>query len=126
MLTALSFGFWLSALNVRYRDVNYLTPFLIQIWMYLTPVIYSATLIPERYRFLLALNPMTAVVEGFRWCLLGPNLSEAQAPGLVLLVSILITIVVLISERSISAGPSAPLPILSDHDSYSDVSIYQS
>ena len=71
MVTALGFGFWLSALNVRYRDINYLVPFLIQIWLYLTPVIYSVTLIPEQYRFLLALNPMTAVVEGFRACLLG-------------------------------------------------------
>ena len=59
MVTALGFGLWLSALNVRYRDVNYLVPFLAQIWMYLTPMIYGSTLIPERFRFLLALNPMT-------------------------------------------------------------------
>jgi hypothetical protein len=71
MATALGFGLWLAALNVRYRDVNYLVPFLVQIWMYLTPVIYSVTLIPEQYRWLLALNPMTGVVEGFRWALLG-------------------------------------------------------
>ncbi|NLE77046.1 MAG: ABC transporter permease [Chloroflexi bacterium] len=72
-LTALAFGLWLSALNVRYRDVNYLVPFLVQMWMYATPVIYSTDLIPPRYRFLLGLNPMTSVVEGFRWALLGPD-----------------------------------------------------
>jgi len=97
MLTALGFGFWLSALNVRYRDINYLVPYLIQIWMYLTPVIYSVTLIPEQYRFLLALNPMTAVVEGFRWALLGPYLASTQAPGSILFFSFLITLFVLIS-----------------------------
>ena len=97
LLTALGFGFWLSALNVRYRDINYLVPYLIQIWMYLTPVIYSVSLIPEQYRFLLALNPMTAVVEGFRWALLGPYLSSAQAPGSILFFSFLITLFVLIS-----------------------------
>ena len=97
MLTALGFGFWLSALNVRYRDVNYLVPFIVQIWMYLTPVIYGASLIPEQYRFLLAFNPMTAVVEGFRWALLSPYLESAQAPGGILLFSFLISILVLIS-----------------------------
>lgn len=97
MLTALGFGFWLSALNVRYRDINYLVPYIIQIWMYLTPVIYGVTLIPEQYRFLLAFNPMTAVVEGFRWALLGPSLESAQAPGIILLFSFLISLVVLIS-----------------------------
>jgi lipopolysaccharide transport system permease protein len=97
MLTALGFGFWLSALNVRYRDINYLVPYLIQIWMYLTPVIYSVTLIPEQYRFLLALNPMTAVVGGFRWALLGTYLADAQAPVDVLFFSFLISLVVLVS-----------------------------
>jgi lipopolysaccharide transport system permease protein len=97
MITALGFGLWLSALNVRYRDINYLVPFMIQIWMYLTPVIYGVELIPEPYRFLLALNPMTAVVEGFRWALLSPHLGGAQAPGWVLLISFLISISVLIS-----------------------------
>ena len=66
MATALGFSLWLAALNVRYRDINYLIPFLIQIWMYLTPVIYGSTLIPKRFRFSLGLNPMTCVVEGFR------------------------------------------------------------
>ena len=97
MLTALGFGLWLSALNVRYRDVGYLVPFLIQIWMYATPVIYGSALIPERFRFLLALNPMTTVVEGFRWALLG-DASTAATPSIgLLLLSIGLVFVVLIS-----------------------------
>jgi lipopolysaccharide transport system permease protein len=97
MLTALGFGFWLSALNVRYRDINYLVPYLIQIWMYLTPVIYSVTLIPEQYQFLMALNPMTAVVGGFRWALLGSYLADAQAPVDVIIFSFLLSLLVLIT-----------------------------
>jgi lipopolysaccharide transport system permease protein len=97
LLTALGFGLWLAALNVRFRDINVLTPFIIQMWMYITPVIYSTSLIPERFRFLLVLNPMTAVVEGFRWALLGSNLNEFQALGPVTLVSVLITLIVLVT-----------------------------
>lgn len=96
MATALGFGLWLGALNVRYRDVNYLVPFLVQIWMYGTPVIYSVTLIPERYRWLLALNPMTGVVEGFRWALLG-GVMDADPPGALFAVSVVITLIVLVS-----------------------------
>lgn len=95
--TALGFGLWLAALNVRFRDVNYLMPFLVQIWMYVTPVIYSVTLIPEQYRWLLALNPMTGVVEGFRWALLGGVMTETQPPGPLFAVSVLITLVVLVT-----------------------------
>jgi len=97
MGTALGFGLWLSALNVRYRDINHLVPFIIQIWMYITPVIYPVTIIPEQFRFILALNPMTGVVEGFRWALLGEQLTDAQPPGTLFLVSILITLIVLVS-----------------------------
>lgn len=96
MATALGFGLWLAALNVRFRDVNYLTPFLVQIWMYLTPVIYSVTLIPEQYRWLLALNPMTGVVEGFRWALLG-GVMQAEPPGALFAVSVGISLVVLVT-----------------------------
>jgi lipopolysaccharide transport system permease protein len=96
LATALGFGLWLAALNVRYRDVNYLVPFLVQIWMYLTPVIYSVTLIPERFRWLLALNPMTGVVGGFRWALLG-GVMETEPPGVLFGVSVMITLVVLVS-----------------------------
>ncbi len=70
-LTALGFSLWLSALNVRYRDVGHLVPFFVQIWMYATPVVYGTDLIPDRFRPLLALNPMTTVTEGFRWALVG-------------------------------------------------------
>jgi len=95
LVTALGFGLWLSALNVKYRDVGYLVPFLIQIWMYLTPVVYGSALIPERYRFLLSLNPMTGVVEGFRWALLGGELeSYLSAPLLALSVGIALVVLV--------------------------------
>jgi lipopolysaccharide transport system permease protein len=97
LLTALAFGLWLSALNVRYRDVNYLMPFLLQIWMYLTPVIYGSTLIPEPFRFLLGLNPMTGVVEGFRWALLGGHLADAHPPDVLFAISIAVTLLALIS-----------------------------
>ena len=97
VLTALGFGLWLSALNVRYRDVNYLVPFLIQIWMYLTPVIYDVSLIPERFRWLLALNPMTGVVVGFRWALFGAEMNDPNIPTELFTVTILITLLVLIT-----------------------------
>jgi len=97
LLTALGFGLWLAALNVRYRDVTYLVPFLVQVWMYVTPVLYGTTLIPERFRFLLALNPMTGVVEGFRWALLSRHLADPTPPGPMFAVSIAVTLVVLVS-----------------------------
>lgn len=97
MLTALGFGLWLAALNVRYRDVGYLVPFLIQVWMYATPVIYGSALIPERFRFLLALNPMTVVVEGFRWSLLGQAAPASQASIWILILSLIMVAVVLIT-----------------------------
>jgi lipopolysaccharide transport system permease protein len=96
ILTALGFGLWLAALNVRYRDVNYITPFLVQVWMYATPVIYGTDLIPERYRFLLWLNPMTGVVEGFRWSLLGARTLEYPLFGPLFFVSVAITLLVLL------------------------------
>lgn len=96
MATALGFGLWLAALNVRYRDVNYLVPFLVQTWMYLTPVVYSVGLIPERFRWLLALNPMTGVVSGFRWALLG-GVTEAEPPGVLFGASVGVALMVLAS-----------------------------
>jgi lipopolysaccharide transport system permease protein len=71
LATALAVGIWLSALNVQYRDVRYVVPFLTLFWQYATPVAYAGTLIPEKWRLLYGLNPMTGVVEGFRWALLG-------------------------------------------------------
>jgi lipopolysaccharide transport system permease protein len=97
IVTALAFGLWLSALNVRYRDINYLIPFMLQIWLYLTPVVYGSSLIPEQYRFLLALNPMTAVVEGFRWAIIGPQSTDPAFPIPLYVVSIAITLIVLVS-----------------------------
>src|SRR5262245_31948648 len=70
MITALAAGLWLSALNVKYRDVGHTLPFLIQIWMYASPVAYSVALIPEKWRLVYGLNPMAGAIEGFRWALL--------------------------------------------------------
>src|SRR5262245_10138581 len=70
MIAALAAGLWLSALNVKYRDVGHTLPFLIQIWLYASPVAYSVTLIPEKWRLVYGLNPMAGAIEGFRWALL--------------------------------------------------------
>ena len=96
LCTAVGVGLWLAALNVRIRDVKYVNTFMIQVWMYATPVIYSSTLLPERYRFLLSLNPMTGVVEGFRWALLGTHLNT-DISGYSFLVPIVLSVVTLIS-----------------------------
>jgi lipopolysaccharide transport system permease protein len=72
LITALSVGLWLSALNVQYRDVQHIIPFLIQVWMFASPIVYSAGLIPSGpWRFVYGLNPLTGVIQGFRWILLG-------------------------------------------------------
>ena len=68
---ALGFGIWLSALNVRYRDVRYALSFLVQIWMFVSPIIYPSSVVPEEWRWLMVLNPMTGIVEGFRASLFG-------------------------------------------------------
>ncbi len=91
--TALGVGLWLGALNVQYRDVGYVVPFLSQIWMFLTPVVYPSSMIPDRWRVLYGLNPMAGVVEGFRWALLG----KGSEPGAMLAVSVLVTVMLLIS-----------------------------
>jgi lipopolysaccharide transport system permease protein len=83
MAAALAVGLWLATLNVQYRDVRYAIPFLIQFWLFITPVAYSSSLIPERWRFLYGLNPMTGVVEGFRWALLG----KSSDVGIMIVVS---------------------------------------
>lgn len=86
LATALGVGLWLSALNVQYRDVRYAIPFLIQFWLFATPVAYPSSLVPERWRALYGLNPMAGVVEGFRWALLG----RSEAPGPLLGVSVVV------------------------------------
>jgi lipopolysaccharide transport system permease protein len=91
LLAALAAGFWLSALNVRYRDVKYVVPFLTQLWLFATPVAYSASLLHGKARVLFGLNPMTGVVEGFRWALLG-----TPAPGAMALVSTGVTVLLLV------------------------------
>jgi lipopolysaccharide transport system permease protein len=73
LVTALGIGFWLSALNVKYRDVQHAVPFLVQIWLFASPVAYPAGLVPDTWRFLYALNPMAGVIDGFRWALLGTS-----------------------------------------------------
>ena len=86
VLTALGVSVWLSALDVQYRDVRYAVPFFVQVWLFATPVIHSTADVPERWRLLLALNPMTGVIEAFRWSILGTG----DAPLSALLGSILI------------------------------------
>jgi lipopolysaccharide transport system permease protein len=89
VLTALSVSVWLSALDVQYRDVRYAVPFFIQVWLFATPVIYSAGDVPERWRPILTLNPMSGVIEGFRWSLLGtgdPPLGALGASALIVAV----------------------------------------
>ncbi len=73
LISALAVGLWLSAMNVRYRDIRYVVPFLTQFWMFATPIAYSSSLIPEKWRWLYSLNPMTGVVEGFRLAILGSS-----------------------------------------------------
>lgn len=92
LVTSLGVGLWLSALNVKYRDFQYTVPFVIQIWMFASPVVYASTLVPESLRIWYGLNPMTGVIEGFRWAILGAN-----PPGAMILVSICMVIVLLIS-----------------------------
>lgn len=94
LITALGVGLWLSALNVLYRDVGYVVPFLTQFWMFITPIVYSTTLVPEKWQILYALNPMAGVVNGFRWALLG---IPSAAPGLTLIISVAVALIVLIS-----------------------------
>ncbi|HLO28389.1 MAG TPA: ABC transporter permease [Anaerolineales bacterium] len=96
LITALAIGLWLSALNVKYRDIGYVIPFLIQLWLFLTPVAYPITIIPDRWRLLYSLNPMVGVVEGFRWAVLGQqNLSWN-----LMLVSILLILALFIGGLS--------------------------
>lgn len=87
LLTALGVGFWLSALNVEYRDVMYVLPFLNQFWLFVTPVVYPISLIPDEWRLLYGLNPMAGVVEGFRWALLGTGGGTPPVLGPSVLVS---------------------------------------
>jgi lipopolysaccharide transport system permease protein len=91
VLTALAAGLWSAALNVKYRDVRYVLPYLLQLWLFVSPVAYSITLVPERYQASYGLNPLVGVIQGFRWALFG-----GESPWHLLLGSVLATIVFLI------------------------------
>jgi lipopolysaccharide transport system permease protein len=90
MVSALAVSLWLSALNVRYRDIRYMVPFLTQLWLLSTPVAYPTSWVPEAWRPLYALNPMVGVVDGFRWAILG-----GPAPGVTVLVSGVVVLAIL-------------------------------
>jgi lipopolysaccharide transport system permease protein len=83
VLTALGVGLWLSALNAMYRDVRYVVPFLVQFWMFASPVVYPSSLVSEKWRWLYGLNPLAGIIEGFRWSLTG----HGQPPGVLLAAS---------------------------------------
>ena len=92
LVTALGVGLWLSALNVEYRDIRYAVPFLVQVLLFASPVVYSSTLLEEPWRTLYGINPMVGVIEGFRWALLGTT-----PPGPMLFVSVITAFALLIS-----------------------------
>ena len=92
-VAAIGVGLWLSALNVQFRDVRYVVPFLVQLWLFATPIAYPSSVVPEALRPFYALNPMVGVVEGFRWALLNTD----TAPGPMVAVSALAALVILVS-----------------------------
>jgi len=92
LVTALGVGLWLSALNVQYRDIRYMVPFLVQALMFASPVVYSSTLLEEPWRTLYGINPMVGVIEGFRWALLGTT-----PPGPTLFISVLAALALLVT-----------------------------
>ncbi len=92
VMTSLGVGLWLSAINVQYRDVRYVTPFLVQLWLFASPVVYSSSLLSERWQVVYGLNPMAGVIEGFRWSLLG-----TEPPGSLFVMSVIITVTLLVS-----------------------------
>ncbi|KAF0111882.1 MAG: lipopolysaccharide transport system permease protein [Chloroflexi bacterium] len=94
MVTALGVGLWFSALLVMYRDINYLLPFITQLWMFISPVVYPSSMVPEKWRFLYSLNPMAGVIEGFRWALLG---TQQSISGGMIAISSGIALFILIS-----------------------------
>jgi len=93
LVTSIGVSLWLAAMNVQFRDVRYTIPFLTQAWLFVTPIAYPSTLLPAPWRIVYGLNPMTGVVEGFRWALLGTD----TAPGLMTIVSSAVALVLLVS-----------------------------
>lgn len=96
-ITALGVGLWLSALNVLYRDIGYITPFLVQFWLFVSPVVYGTSLLTDRlgaqWEFIYALNPMVGVINGFRWALLG---IETTGFGPAMVISVVVALVILV------------------------------
>jgi len=88
-LVGMGVGLWLSGITVRYRDVAFALPFAVQVWLYVTPVIYPVTLVPEKYRWLISLNPVTAVIDGFRWAVLGMAFPRPLELGLSIAFAVL-------------------------------------
>ena len=91
IMTSLAVGLWLSALNVKYRDFQYTIPFLLQLWLFASPVVYPSSMLPEQFQLLYALNPMAGVIEGFRWALLGTTPPDGMiliSTGVVILLLI--------------------------------------
>ena len=93
LVTTLGVTFWLSAMNAQFRDVRYVVPFLVQVWLFLTPIAYPSSLVDMPWRVLYWLNPMTGVVEGFRWALLGTD----TAPGPMIIISTVTAVIFLIT-----------------------------
>ena len=104
MMTTLSFGIWLTALNVKYRDVGMAVPFLIQTWMYLCPIIYPSSIVPERFQMLYALNPMVGVIDGFRWSLIGTTPPDWNMMATSLVMMLLVLFVGLVYFRKIETS----------------------
>lgn len=92
LFTALGVGLWLAALNVRYRDVGYLVAFVTQIWLFLTPIAYGTSVVPQRLKWLISINPLTGVIDGFRWAVLGRGLPQYGVYGISWGVAILLTL----------------------------------
>lgn len=93
LIASLGVGLWLSAMNVFYRDIGYIIPFLTQIWFYLSPIVYATSTVPEKLQPIYALNPMVGVIDGFRWALLG----QEPAPGPLLIISSAVAVILLVS-----------------------------
>lgn len=89
LMAALGAGFWFSALNIQYRDFRYIVPFLVQFGLYISPVGFSSAVVPEKWRLLYSLNPMVGVIDGFRWALLGGELSP-YLPGIICSITLVL------------------------------------
>jgi lipopolysaccharide transport system permease protein len=92
LVTSLGVSLWLSAMNVQFRDVRYTIPFITEAWLFLTPIAYPSSLLPEPWRTLYGLNPMAGVVEGFRWALLGTD----APPGPMTIISAVVALILLV------------------------------